>query len=71
MKKNKIYFWLGIFILLILIASYFLKINIDAGANYSVETRLLGILIFYKPYMLGLYILITVVLIIIGLKKRK
>lgn len=59
-------FWLGIFILGLVLASYFISINAEEGANYVVRDNLLGIIIFHNPFILGLYVLIGVVLIVKG-----
>jgi len=68
-RKENICLALGILILLFLTASYFIKIDLDSGANYNLETRLLAVLIFYNLFFLALYILIAVSLILIGLRK--
>ena len=65
--KNKKTFFVGVILLFALLASYFIKIEIDSGANFVTETRLLGILIFYNLYLLSFYILIGVVLVVIGI----
>lgn len=69
--KKKLFFWLGILILVVLGVSYFVNINVDTGGNYKVISPLLGVLIFYKVYILILYILIALGFIFIGLKKKK
>lgn len=56
-------FWIGIAIGLTLLVSYFITLNVDSGANYSVDTPLLGILIFYSPWILALYIVIALVFV--------
>ncbi|MBX4212108.1 hypothetical protein KW787_01475 [Candidatus Pacearchaeota archaeon] len=61
---------LGIAILLIIGISYFIPIQVDGGANYSTTSSLLGIIIFYNPFILALYILIAIVLIIKKNTKR-
>lgn len=63
-------FWAGVTIVLVLIASYFVKFRIDSGANYELHDSLLGIVIFHNPFILGLYVLIATVLIFNGLKKK-
>lgn len=68
---NKKYFFVGILIFLILILSYLVKFDIDAGSNYNVEERLLGIIIFHNPFILGIYILICIILIIRGFKLKR
>jgi len=57
-------FYAGIIILAFLIVSYFTKINLDRGSNYIVKSSLLGIIIFNNPFILGIYILISLILII-------
>ena len=61
-------FWAGIGIILIVFLSYFVKISVDSGTNYVVESSLLGTLIFHNAFILGLYILVSVSLIISGLQ---
>jgi len=63
MGRN-LYKYLGIGILAFLAISYFLKINIDSGANYLIKDSLLGIVIFHNPFILAIYVLIAVVLIV-------
>ena len=70
MKKEKIYFYFGIAVLILLGIFYFIDINLENGQNYSTRTRLLGILIFYNPFILALYILIALILIAKGFKER-
>ena len=70
-NKLKLSFWIGLIILILLLAGYFIKINIDSGFNYELKDSLLGILIFHNPFMLGLYVLIAIVLIVNGLTKRR
>ncbi len=62
--KNKSKRLIGISVLLLLVISFFIKIRIDEGANYYTESSLLGALIFYNPFILGLYILIAIYLIV-------
>ena len=64
---NKKYFFLGILIFLVLILSYLIKFDIDAGANYNIEERLLGVIIFHNPFILGIYLLIGIILILRGI----
>lgn len=59
----------GIIISVILISAYFIKINIEQGSNYIIKSSLLGILIFYNPLILAIYVLIIILLIIKGIKK--
>ena len=65
--KKKVYFWIGIVILALMIISYFIKFQVDSGANYSTLDSLLGIMIFHNPWILGLYILIVIFLVIKGI----
>ncbi len=67
--KEKKYFLIGIGILAILILSYFIDIDVESGSNYNVKSSLLGALIFYNPFILGLYILISTVFILKSFKK--
>ena len=69
--KNIWAFSAGIFVLVFLLVAYLVKINIDSGANYNIETPLLGILIFYNLFVLGFYVLIALVLIVFGLRGFK
>lgn len=69
MKRNY-FLWLGAAVLLFLIISYFIKINIEQGANYIIKSSLLGVLIFNNPFVLGIYILISVIFIVKGFKKE-
>ena len=62
--KRKIYSIIGIVILAFLAISYFIKINIDSGANYIVKDSILGLVIFHNPFILAIYILVAVVLIV-------
>ncbi|MEK6844094.1 MAG: hypothetical protein AABX83_01570 [Nanoarchaeota archaeon] len=66
--KRKILFFIGIVIIIILLASYFINLNIENGSNYKIQSSLLGIIIFYNPFILGLYILIAIILIVKGIK---
>ena len=68
-KNNKVVYLIsGVFIVLTLIVSYFIKINVDSGGNYTINERALGILIFHNPFILALYILVAIVLIAKGRK---
>lgn len=69
MKKN--YLYSGIFILIVLFVSYFIRIS-----NYSVDgiirnDTLLGIIIFHNPFILGLYVLAAVALIFSGKESKR
>lgn len=63
--------WIGIAILIIIVVSYFITIEIDSGFNYTTNSKLLGILIFHNPFVLALYILIGIILIFYGFRRRK
>lgn len=71
MKRRGIYILLGIIILFFLLISYFIRIRVDYGANFITYDSLLGIIIFHSPIFLGIYAVIAVFLILIGLKKSK
>lgn len=70
-RKKSLSKWAGITIIALLVASYFIKVSADSGANYVVEEKLLGIIIFHNPFILGLYILIAIALIIKGAKNKR
>ena len=59
----------GVIISVILISTYFIKINIEQGSNYITKSSLLGILIFYNPFVMAIYVLIIILLIAKGIKK--
>lgn len=67
MKKD-IYLWIGAIILIILGISYFITIT-KYGANYEIEDKLLGIIIFHNLYVLIAYIAIALSMIIKGFVK--
>ncbi|MEK6915447.1 MAG: hypothetical protein AABW89_02815 [Nanoarchaeota archaeon] len=62
-------FFLGIFILILLVTSYFIRFDSDYGSNYAVEDSLLGVLIFHNFFVLVLYFLISFLLILTGIKR--
>ena len=66
MKKS--YLITGIVIAIVLLGSYFISISLEEGGNYVTETSLLGVLILYNPFILGIYILIDLVFIMKGIK---
>jgi len=69
-KKNKFMMGAGIAILVFLGVSYFIKISSTSQEGQIImETRtsLLGMIILYNPFVLGLYILIALALIAKGL----
>ena len=61
--KKKVNFYLGISIIILLIISYFIKFTVEEGSNYALESSLLGAVIFYNPFILGIYLLIALVFI--------
>ena len=68
--KQKTYLWIGLIILGILVISYFIKIPVESGTNFITISPLLGVLIFYKTFILVIYILIALFLVYKGLKGR-
>ncbi len=66
---NKLAFFSGIFVLLILFFSYFINLNVDVGDNYIVQDTLLGIIIFHNIFILSFYLLIALTLLFVGIKK--
>ena len=69
--KNQKIFYLGIIILIGLTLSYFVKINVDSGANYVTKDNLLGILIFHNLFVFIIYLLISLLLVFLSMKKIK
>jgi len=65
----KISFLIGVIISVILISAYFIKVDIEQGSNYITKSSLLGILIFYNPFVMAIYVLIIILLIAKGIKK--
>jgi len=61
----------GVVILFALVISYFIKINVESGANFSTTQPLLAKLIFESPIVLGVYVLIAVWLILSGLGRKR
>ncbi len=68
--KKKLYFWIGIFILILMVLAYLYNVPVIGDYGYTVNDSLLGILIFHNPFVLGLYFLIVIVLIVIGIKGK-
>jgi len=62
-EKSNIKIKLGLTWIFILILSYFIKINVESGSNYNVEDRILYIIIFHNPYVLGIYLLLAIILL--------
>ena len=71
MKKPDWKFYTGIGILILLAITYLIRIPKDSGTNFVTYTKLLSILIFYNPYILAIYIIIALILIFLGLSKKK
>ncbi|MDO8460262.1 MAG: hypothetical protein Q7S74_04085 [Nanoarchaeota archaeon] len=69
--QNKVYFWLGIGLLVFLILAYFIKVPVESGQEYYEVSSNIGIIIFYNHFIIGIYILIGIVLIVLGLRKNK
>jgi hypothetical protein len=68
---NKFRFCFGVFIILFLIVSYFIKIEVDSGANYLVVDTLLGIVIFHSLFVFIIYLFVAALLIFMGFKRFK
>ncbi len=68
LKVKKRFLFPGLIILILLAASYFVEISMLDEFGNTIITPLLGILIFYNPFVLGLYGLIIVVLLVKGVK---
>ena len=66
---NKLAFFSGIFVWIILFFSYFINLNVDVGDNYIVQDTLLGIIIFHNIFILSFYLLIALTLLFVGIKK--
>ncbi len=72
--EKRVLFWIGIAILFILAISYFIPMTVNedyGGVSKNVKTKLLGILIFYNPYLLAAYVLVGIILIVFGMKRIK
>jgi hypothetical protein len=54
---------------LILILSSLIKIRVESGLDYVINSSLLGAIIFYNPIVLVFYIVLGMILISKGLKK--
>jgi len=66
---NKFRFYIGISIVFVLLFGYFLKIEVDSGANYAVNDTLLGIIIFHNLFIFIIYLLIALFFIFTGFRK--
>jgi hypothetical protein len=62
------FFWVGICAAVFLILSYFVTFNVDSSANYVVQDRLLGIVVFHNAFILCVYVVIAAILIAAGVK---
>lgn len=60
---------IGAALAIFLFLSYFIKINVDSGANYITKDSLLGVIIFHNIFVLIIYILIIVFLLYKSIKK--
>lgn len=68
---NNFRFYSGILILLFLLFSYFISIDVDSGANYTVTDTLLGIIIFHNLFVFIVYLMIALFFIVAGTKRFK
>jgi hypothetical protein len=71
MVASKLKLSIGITILAILLLSYFFKIEVESGTNYSVTDSLLGVIIFHNFILFVFYILIALFFVFTGMKKVK
>ncbi|MBI3334229.1 hypothetical protein HYZ97_01975 [Candidatus Pacearchaeota archaeon] len=55
---------LGACILFLLGISYFITLPSDSGSNFVTQERLLGVLIFHNPFVLGIYLVLALWLIL-------
>ena len=69
--KRDFSLWSGIIIVILLLASFFVKIKVDSGANFVIKDSLLGILIFHNPAVFGFYILVVGWLVYQGISGKK
>ncbi|MEK6927852.1 MAG: thioredoxin domain-containing protein [Nanoarchaeota archaeon] len=72
MKGNKIKWFsvVGIGLILFLMIGYFIPISKTSGGNEIVVDKLLGVMILHNPFVLGIYLLVAIVLIYLGLKEK-
>ncbi len=68
--RQKTALYLGVGILAVLLISAFIRVPIESGPNYITYTKILGLLIFYQPIVLGAYILTGLFFVYKGLKGR-
>ncbi len=68
--KSPLLFWIGIALALFLLISSIIKVEVESGLNYVTYSSLLGILIFYNPLVLIIYIILIVFIIYKGISKR-
>lgn len=54
---------IGIVIIFLIVVSYFVTFTVDSGANFETKDRLLGIIIFHNPFILAIYVIISIILI--------
>ncbi len=69
-KREKVYWGIGLGILIILTIAYFIPVTVEDGANYETVTPLLGLIIFYNARILAIYIIIALLFMFLGLKHR-
>ena len=69
--RSKLLFWIGVSILLILGLLTLISVPVESGSNYNVTAPLLGLVIFYNPIVLMIYIIAALILIFLGFKKIK
>jgi len=68
---SKVRFYSGVFFVLFLFVSYFIKLEVDAGVNYIEFDSLLGVLIFHNLFVFAFYLLIAFMLIVAGIRRIK
>jgi len=68
--RNKKMFYLGIIFGIFLVLIYFIKFDVESGANYNVQDSLLGVLIFHNVFVFAIYVLIAIGFISFGLGFR-
>lgn len=53
---------IGFLVLTLILLSYFIPIEIESGANYAVNTKLLWVLCLFNPFLLGIYLLAGIII---------
>ena len=64
---NKLIIAIGVIFLLLLGVSYFINVTVDQGTNFMTNSSLLGIIIFYNPLILGIYVAAGAIFILAGI----